>query len=203
MITTKRIILLLLFIGTFTSIFAQQIDDSMAIDSLATDSLPPLEATMQFDLMSYHLGTIYDHTKPTPYTFFYCNVGQGGLIIKRIETTCGCKVTQYPTDSLYYDQSGQIDIDVIPCKESGKFKKGIYVYTNVGTFRLTLSGYFELPSYDFQGASTSSATRGDGSAIGGDGSATEAKEVKEKKKKERKNKKKHKQDSELAEEDYL
>lgn len=201
MITTKRIILLSLFIGTFTSIFAQQIDDSMTpIDSLATDSLPPLEATMQFDLMSYHLGTIYDHTKPTPYTFFYCNVGQGGLIIKRIETTCGCKVTQYPTDSLYYDQSGQIDIDVIPCKESGKFKKGIYVYANVGTFRLTISGKFMQPDYSYEdysaipteeeekalsGASTSSATGRDSSATDNASDVTKSKE-KKKKKKERK-----------------
>ena len=149
---TKRIIILLFIIGIFTTISAQEtlLTDSIAVDSLTTDSLPPLEATMQFDLVSYHLGAIYDNTQPTTYTFFYCNVGQKGLIIRRIETTCGCKVTQYPTDSLYYDESGQIDIAIAPCKETGDFKKGIYVYTNAGTFRLTLSGRFMQPDYSYE-----------------------------------------------------
>ncbi len=188
MTTVKQFILLCLLIGMWSTLSAQEtLPISIATtDSLATDSLPPLEATMQFDLQSYHLGTIYDHTKPTTYTFFYCNVGRKGLIIKRIETTCGCEVTQYPTDSLYYDESGQIDIAIAPCQENGKFKKGIYVYTNAGTFRLTLSGYFEFPSYVFLGASTSSATGGDGSATDNASDVTKSKE-KKKKKKERKN----------------
>ena len=86
---TKRIIILLFIIGIFTTISAQEtlLTDSIAVDSLTTDSLPPLEATMQFDLVSYHLGAIYDNTQPTTHTFFYCNVGQKGLIIRRIETT--------------------------------------------------------------------------------------------------------------------
>lgn len=130
---------------------APMLTDSIGVDSLAVDSIiPPAEATMQFDHTSYHLGLIEDNTKPTTYSFFYCNMGQSGLIIKRIETTCGCKVTQYPTDSLYYDQSGQIDVSIAPCKEAGKFKKGIYVYTNAGTFRLVLSGEFAFADYSHE-----------------------------------------------------
>jgi hypothetical protein len=175
---------------SFATLPAQEIlsTDSMTVDSLATDSLPPLEATMAFDLTSYHIGTIYDHTKPTNYTFFYCNVGQQGLVIKRIETTCGCKVTQYPTDSLYYDESGQIDIAIIPCKESGKFKKGIYVYTNAGTFRLTISGYFEFPSYVYQDVSTSSAPESGYSVSVEDASTSSAIEKKDKPIRQKKNK---------------
>ncbi|MBO7160471.1 MAG: DUF1573 domain-containing protein [Paludibacteraceae bacterium] len=190
MIPTKRIIILLLLMISFATLPAQEIlsTDSMTVDSLATDSLPPLEATMAFDLTSYHIGTIYDHTKPTNYTFFYCNVGQQGLVIKRIETTCGCKVTQYPTDSLYYDESGQIDIAIIPCKESGKFKKGIYVYTNAGTFRLTISGYFEFPSYVYQDASTGSAPENGYSVSVEDASTSSATEKKDKPIRQKKNK---------------
>ena len=121
--------------------------DSLAMDSVAT---PPLEATMVFDTQEYHLGLITDNTKPTTYSFFYCNVGQQGLLIKRIEATCGCQVTQYPTDSLFYDQSGQIDVEIAPCKEAGKFKKGIYVYTNAGTFRLVVSGEFAFADYSHE-----------------------------------------------------
>lgn len=210
MIPTKRIIILLLLMISFATLSAQEIlsTDSMTVDSLATDSLPPLEATMAFDLTSYHIGTIYDHTKPTNYTFFYCNVGQQGLVIKRIETTCGCKVTQYPTDSLYYDESGQIDIAIIPCKESGKFKKGIYVYTNAGTFRLTISGYFEFPSYVYQDVSTGSAPESGYSVSVEDASTSSATDnasdvTKSKEKKKKKNKKKNKKDSEFTEEDSL
>ena len=190
MIPTKRIIILLLLMISFATLPAQEIlsTDSMTVDSLATDSLPPLEATMAFDLTSYHIGTIYDHTKPTNYTFFYCNVGQQGLVIKRIETTCGCKVTTYPTDSLYYDESGQIDIAIIPCKESGKFKKGIYVYTNAGTFRLTISGYFEFPSYVYQDASTGSAPENGYSVSVEDASTSSATEKKDKPIRQKKNK---------------
>ena len=121
--------------------------DSLAMDSVAT---PPLEATMVFDTQEYHLGLITDNTKPTTYSFFYCNVGQQGLLIKRIEATCGCQVTQYPTDSLFYDQSGQIDVEIAPCKEAGEFKKGIYVYTNAGTFRLVVSGEFAFADYSHE-----------------------------------------------------
>lgn len=121
--------------------------DSLAMDSVAT---PPLEATLVFDTQEYHLGLITDNTKPTTYSFFYCNVGQQGLLIKRIEATCGCQVTQYPTDSLFYDQSGQIDVEIAPCKEAGKFKKGIYVYTNAGTFRLVVSGEFAFADYSHE-----------------------------------------------------
>ena len=121
--------------------------DSLAMDSVAT---PPLEATMVFDTQEYHLGLIKDNTKPTTYSFFYCNVGQQGLLIKRIEATCGCQVTQYPTDSLFYDQSGQIDVEIAPCKEAGAFKKGIYVYTNAGTFRLVVSGEFAFADYSHE-----------------------------------------------------
>lgn len=121
--------------------------DSLAMDSVAT---PPLEATLVFDTQEYHLGLITDNTKPTTYSFFYCNVGQQGLLIKRIEATCGCQVTQYPTDSLFYDQSGQIDVEIAPCKEAGAFKKGIYVYTNAGTFRLVVSGEFAFADYSHE-----------------------------------------------------
>jgi hypothetical protein len=126
--------------GISTAIAAQKTQEN-------TDSIPPINATMQFDRESYHLGTIKDNTKPTTYSFFYCNVGQQGLLIKRIEATCGCTVTQYPTDSLFYDESGQIDVEIAPCKEAGAFKKGIYVYTNAGTFRLILSGEFAFTDY--------------------------------------------------------
>ena len=126
--------------------------DTLQADSLATDSmlLPPQEPTMQFDRQEYHLGRIWNNTQPATYTFFYCNVGLEGLVIKRIESTCGCTVTQYTQDTLYYDQSGTIDVAVAPCKDTNTFKKGIYVYTNAGTFKLLLSGEFNKPNYSHE-----------------------------------------------------
>lgn len=129
------------------SVQTAEIVDTLAVDSIVE---PPQEATLVFDTQEYHLGLITDNTKPTTYSFFYCNVGQQGLLIKRIEATCGCQVTQYPTDSLFYDQSGQIDVEIAPCKEAGKFKKGIYVYTNAGTFRLVVSGEFAFADYSHE-----------------------------------------------------
>ncbi len=119
-------------------------DMTIVTDSIVTDSIPapPDSAVMLLDLESYHLGLIKDYTKPTTYTFFYCNGGTEGLIIKRIEATCGCKILQYPTDSIGYDQSGSILVEVMPCKDAGSFKKAIYLYTNAGTFRLQLTGIF-------------------------------------------------------------
>ena len=120
---------------------------SIAADTAQTDSIvpPPEHALMLLDRDSYHIGLIKDNTKPTTHTFFYCNGGLEGLVIKRIEATCGCHILEYPTDSLYYDQSGSIVVAVTPCKESTTFKKGIYLYTNAGTFRLLLSGEFAQP----------------------------------------------------------
>lgn len=129
------------------SVQTAEIVDTLAVDSIVE---PPQEATLVFDTQEYHLGLITDNTKPTTYSFFYCNVGQQGLLIKRIEATCGCQVTQYPTDSLFYDQSAQIDVEIAPCKEAGAFKKGIYVYTNAGTFRLVVSGEFAFADYSHE-----------------------------------------------------
>jgi hypothetical protein len=129
------------------SVQTAEIVDTLAVDSIVE---PPQEATLVFDRQEYHLGLITDNTKPTTYSFFYCNIGQQGLLIKRIEATCGCQVTQYPTDSLFYDQSGQIDVEIAPCKEAGAFKKGIYVYTNAGTFRLVVSGEFAFADYSHE-----------------------------------------------------
>jgi hypothetical protein len=129
------------------SVQTAEIVDTLAVDSIVE---PPQEATLVFDTQEYHLGLITDNTQPTTYSFFYCNVGQQGLLIKRIEATCGCQVTQYPTDSLFYDQSGQIDVEIAPCKEAGAFKKGIYVYTNAGTFRLVVSGEFAFADYSHE-----------------------------------------------------
>jgi hypothetical protein len=123
--------------------------DTLQADTLAADSiqLPPQEPTMVFDRQEYNMGQIWNNTKPATYTFFYCNVGIDGLVIKRIESTCGCTVTQYTQDTLYYDQSGTIDVAVTPCKDTNPFKKGIYVYTNAGTFKLLLSGHFAQPNH--------------------------------------------------------
>lgn len=133
------------------------LSDSIATDSLATDSLtadsillPPQQATLVFDRQEYHLGTLYNNTQPATYSFFYCNVGIDALVIRRIEATCGCQVTQYTTDSLYYDQSGSIDVAVAPCQDETAFKKGIYVYTNAGTYKLVLSGQFAQPNYSHE-----------------------------------------------------
>lgn len=185
----KWFLLLYLLMGISTTICAQDMPEN-------TDSIPPVEATMLFDRESYHLGLIQDNTKPTTYSFFYCNVGQKGLIIKRIEATCGCTITQFPTDSLFYDESGQIDIAIAPCKEAGKFKKGIYVYTNAGTFRLTLSGEFASADYRYEDysaippkdASTSSATESRDSVSIEDASTSSATEKKDKPIRQKKNK---------------
>ncbi|MED9995270.1 MAG: DUF1573 domain-containing protein [Paludibacteraceae bacterium] len=145
----------ILMVGISVGVHATPITlptDSLATDSLATDSiqLPPQEATMVFDRQEYHMGRIWDSHKPATYTFFYCNVGLSGLIINRIEATCGCTVLQYPTDSLYYDQSGQIEVAISPCTDKKEFKKGIYVYTNAGTFKLLVSGEFNKPNYQHE-----------------------------------------------------
>lgn len=182
--------------------------DTLTTDSIAADSipLPPQEATMLFDRQEYHMGRIWDSSKPATYTFFYCNVGLSGLIINRIETTCGCQVLQYPTDSLYYDQSGQIEVAISPCSDKREFKKGIYVYTNAGTFKLLVSGEFNKPNYSHEdysaipkeednllGTSTSSVTKKDESSVTEDEDSSATKEDKRllRKKKKEKRKKKH------------
>ena len=143
------IVFMVALIGTPTIANTSIPTDSLSIaaDTAQTDSIvpPPEHALMLLDRDSYHIGLIKDNTKPTTHTFFYCNGGLEGLVIKRIEATCGCHILEYPTDSLYYDQSGSIVVAVTPCKESTTFKKGIYLYTNAGTFRLLLSGEFAQP----------------------------------------------------------
>lgn len=143
------IVFMVALIGTPTIANTSIPTDSLSIaaDTSQTDSIvhPPEHALMLLDRDSYHIGLIKDNTKPTTHTFFYCNGGLEGLVIKRIEATCGCHILEYPTDSLYYDQSGSIVVAVTPCKESTTFKKGIYLYTNAGTFRLLLSGEFAQP----------------------------------------------------------
>lgn len=210
----------ILMVGISVGVHATPITlptDSLATDSLATDSiqLPPQEATMVFDRQEYHMGRIWDSHKPATYTFFYCNVGISGLIINRIEATCGCTVLQYPTDSLYYDQSGQIEVAISPCTDKKEFKKGIYVYTNAGTFKLLVSGEFNKPNYQHEdysaipteeewAAATNTAGELDAlTALASQDNEAESAKEKKKKKKARKNKKKKNKDPEYEAGDML
>lgn len=65
------------------------------------------------------------------HTFTYTNTGENGLIIKKIETSCGCTVPKYNKKPVKPGESGQITVEFNSKGRLGKQYKVMHVYANI------------------------------------------------------------------------
>lgn len=61
--------------------------------------------------------------------FKFTNIGDAPLIIKRIQSTCGCTVPKKPEEPIMPGKTGEIEVSY-DTKRLGGFSKAITVYSN-------------------------------------------------------------------------
>ena len=77
--------------------------------------------------------------KPVEIVFKFKNEGLVPILIKNVESTCGCTVPEYSQKPIAYGQTGEIKA-TYDAKSLGSFYKAITVYTNAGKKELRLQG---------------------------------------------------------------
>jgi len=61
--------------------------------------------------------------------FKFKNVGKSPLIIKRIQSTCGCTIPKKPTEPIMPGKTGEIEVKY-ETNKAGGFSKAITIYSN-------------------------------------------------------------------------
>ncbi len=64
------------------------------------------------------------------YSFQFENSGEGELIIRRIETDCGCIETHFPKEAVAAGQTGLVEVVFNTAGETGKVYKELLIFSN-------------------------------------------------------------------------
>lgn len=114
--------------------------------------------TIYFKNYSHDFGTIKEIEGVVDYTFEFVNKGNIPIIIKNIETSCGCTSVKWTKAPVLPLKSGYIKIQFNPFNRPGNFSKIIKVSTNNTRYNITLKIHgnveprvrTELDSYPFE-----------------------------------------------------
>jgi hypothetical protein len=102
-------------------------------------------AEIKFEDSSHDYGTIpYDGNGT--FDFIYTNTGKEPLVLKNVNTSCGCTVPEWPKDPIAPGAKGTIKVKY-NTKNIGSFTKTVTVYSNAVTNPVTLkiTGTVEAP----------------------------------------------------------
>ncbi|WP_281299295.1 DUF1573 domain-containing protein [Flavobacterium limnophilum] len=85
-------------------------------------------ANMIFKQKEHNFGMIPEG-KSVTVLFKFSNTGESPLLIKEVNTSCGCTVPEWPKDIIEPNENGEIKI-VYDAKYPGRFNKTITVFYN-------------------------------------------------------------------------
>jgi hypothetical protein len=125
---------------------------SMAIWAYAGDySLDAINASptqIKFDKTEIDLGKL-KYAKSKTLSFNCENIGEYPLLIRHIETACGCTQAQWPKHPIKPNESAEIKISY-DAKHPGRFLKTISVFCNTekGMVKLKIKGEVKLSKKD-------------------------------------------------------
>jgi hypothetical protein len=89
-------------------------------------------AEFKFDKESHNFGKILSD-KPATVEFKFTNIGDTPLIITKVETTCGCTVSEYTQTPVKKGEEGSIKVTFTPTGAALPFSKSITVTSNAKT----------------------------------------------------------------------
>jgi len=97
----------------------------------------------------YNVGIIHQEDTTVTYTFEFCNEGTDTIYIKRIEPTCLFTIKEYTDSAILPDMPAILTAELNTSNIFGKFSKDIYVYGNMPTIKLSISGERRaIPTYN-------------------------------------------------------
>ncbi|WP_316768037.1 DUF1573 domain-containing protein [Pedobacter frigiditerrae] len=89
-------------------------------------------AEFKFDTEVHNFGDIA-LGKPVSFTFNFTNTGEAPLIISKVETTCGCTVSEYTQTPVKSGEKGFVKVTLTPSGPALPFNKGITLTSNART----------------------------------------------------------------------
>ncbi len=88
------------------------------------------KAKIDFEKTILEAGLVQETGGKVTYNFKFVNKGKAPLLIKYVETTCGCTVPRWNRRPIMPRDSGVISVVFNPKDRPGSFSKKIVVYTN-------------------------------------------------------------------------
>ncbi len=87
-------------------------------------------AKIAFEKTTFNMGLVQENGGKVTHQFKFVNKGKAPLLIKYIETTCGCTTPKWNRKPILPRDSGVISVTFNPKDRPGVFSKKIIVYTN-------------------------------------------------------------------------
>lgn len=99
---------------------------------------PTADTQIKFIKKSFDFGNITEG-ETVSHTFFFKNTGDHNLIIRKIETGCGCTTVNHSTEPVKPGKEGKIEIAFNSSGRYGKQYKEISIFANVPQKKITLN----------------------------------------------------------------
>jgi len=91
------------------------------------------QAVIQFDNRVHDFGTIKEVDGPVAYDFEFVNQGTAPILIKNVESSCGCTSPEWTKQPVLPGKKGFVKATFSPKDRPGFFDKTITVYSNART----------------------------------------------------------------------
>ena len=91
------------------------------------------QAVMQFDKRVHDFGSIKEVDGPVAYDFEFVNTGSSPVLIKNVESSCGCTAPEWTKLPVLPGKRGFIKATFNPKDRPGYFDKTVTVYSNSRT----------------------------------------------------------------------
>lgn len=101
---------------------------SVGMVTKAQTSVPEFK----FETEMYDFGKI-PLNKPATYTFSFVNLGDTPLLITKVETTCGCAVSEHTQTPVLKGETGVVKVTITPSGAAMPFNKAITLTSNART----------------------------------------------------------------------
>lgn len=91
------------------------------------------KAKVEWNTTVHDFGDIQENKGKVSYTFQVTNCGDAPLLIRHVESSCGCAITDWSRRPISPGKTAGITVTFNPQNREGKFIKKITVYTNATT----------------------------------------------------------------------
>jgi len=111
-----------------------------------TAQTTPATDFIKFETVAHDFGTIKNNGNGT-FDFVFTNTGKEPLLLKNVQSSCGCTTPEWPKEPIAPEAKGTIKVKYNTAN-IGPFTKTITVYSNgsVNPITLRISGTVEAPA---------------------------------------------------------
>ena len=95
-------------------------------------------ADFQFNKMVHDFGRIKEEGGKVRFDFKFKNAGKQPIIIKNVESTCGCTTPEWSKTPVLPGKEGFVSAEFDPLDRTGAFSKQIMVFNNITNEPITL-----------------------------------------------------------------